>query len=88
MTGPVPAPVAARVRPSSETWTVSTSPSRRRSTAARAPGACRAAAQAGVSELLLTHIPAWNDPEVCRAEAAAVWPGEVELACPDATYDV
>ena len=37
---------------------------------------------------MLTHIPAWNDPEVCRAEAAAVWPGEVELARPDATYDV
>ncbi|MBW8729976.1 MAG: MBL fold metallo-hydrolase, partial [Terrabacter sp.] len=33
-----------------------------------------------------THIPAWNDAEVCRAEAAAVWPGCVELAEPDATY--
>lgn len=42
----------------------------------------------GVRRLMLTHIPAWNDPEVCRAEAAAVWPGEVELARPDATYDV
>ena len=47
-----------------------------------------AVAAGGVQRLMLTHIPAWNDPEVCRAEAAAVWPGEVELACPDATYDV
>ncbi len=42
----------------------------------------------GVRRLLLTHIPAWNDPEVCRAQAAEVWPGEVELAVPDRTYEV
>ena len=42
----------------------------------------------GVRRLMLTHIPAWNDPEVCRAQAAAVWPGEVELAEPGATYPV
>lgn len=42
----------------------------------------------GVRRLMLTHIPAWNEPEVCRAEAAAVWPGDVELAVPDATYEV
>jgi ribonuclease BN (tRNA processing enzyme) len=29
----------------------------------------------GVRRLVLTHIPPWNDPEVCRAEAAAIWPG-------------
>ena len=44
----------------------------------------RAAAAAvragGVRRFVLTHIPAWNDPQVCRAQAAAVWPGEVELA--------
>ncbi|NHA68776.1 MBL fold metallo-hydrolase, partial [Phycicoccus flavus] len=44
----------------------------------------RAAAAAvragGVRRLVLTHIPAWNDAEVCRAQAAAVWPGRVELA--------
>ncbi len=44
----------------------------------------RAAAAAvragGVRRLMLTHIPSWNDPEVCRAQAAAVWPGPVELA--------
>ena len=47
-----------------------------------------AVAAGGVQRLMLTHIPAWNDPQVCRAEAAHVWPGEVELARPDATYEV
>ena len=52
----------------------------------------RAAAAAvragGVERLMLTHMPVWNDPEVCRAQAAAVWPGEVEIAQPGATYTV
>ncbi len=47
-----------------------------------------AVAAGGVKRLMLTHIPAWNDPEICRAEAAAVWPGEVELAQPDTTYEL
>jgi ribonuclease BN (tRNA processing enzyme) len=42
----------------------------------------------GVRRLMLTHIPAWNDPEQCRAQAQEVWPGEVELAEPGATYTV
>lgn len=42
----------------------------------------------GVKRLMLTHIPPWNDPEVCRVQAAAVWPGEVELAEPDKTYEL
>lgn len=48
----------------------------------------RVAVESGAKRLMLTHIPAWNDPEVCRAQAAAVWPGEVEIARPLATYDV
>jgi ribonuclease BN (tRNA processing enzyme) len=49
--------------------------------------AAEAAVRAGgVQRLMLTHIPPWNDPEVCREQAAAVWPGEVELAEPGATY--
>ena len=49
--------------------------------------AAEAAVRAGgVRRLMLTHIPAWNDPEVCRGQAAAVWPGDVELAEADATY--
>ncbi len=51
--------------------------------------AATAAARAGgVGRLVLTHVPAWNDPEVCRAQAAAVWPGEVELAVAGETLDV
>jgi ribonuclease BN (tRNA processing enzyme) len=51
--------------------------------------AAAAAVQAGgVRRLVLTHIPAWNDPQVCRAQAAAVWPGEVELAASGAVYEL
>lgn len=51
--------------------------------------AAKAAIEAGgVGRLMLTHIPPWNDRSVCRAQAAALWPGEVELAEPDAVYDV
>jgi ribonuclease BN (tRNA processing enzyme) len=49
--------------------------------------AAEAAVRAGgVRRLMLTHLPPWNDPEVCRAEAQEVWPGRVELAEPGATY--
>jgi uncharacterized protein YhfF len=52
----------------------------------------RAAAAAlragGVGRLVLTHLPAWNDREVCRAQAAAVWRGPVEVAEDGRTYDV
>lgn len=52
----------------------------------------RAAAAAveagGVKRLMLTHIPPWNDPEVCREQAAEVWPGEVELAVAGETYEL
>lgn len=50
-----------------------------------------ALAAGGVQRLMLTHIPAWNDREVCRAQAAEVWHGdgrEVELADPLATYEI
>jgi ribonuclease BN (tRNA processing enzyme) len=51
--------------------------------------AARAAVEAGgVQRLMLTHLPPWNDPDVCRAQAAAVWTGEVELASPGATYEL
>ncbi|HET7476221.1 MAG TPA: MBL fold metallo-hydrolase [Dermatophilaceae bacterium] len=48
--------------------------------------AAQAALDAGAQRLMLTHLPPWNDPQVCRAQAAAVWPGEVELAEPGASY--
>ena len=55
-------------------------------TGARAAQAALAAG--GVRRLMLTHIPVWNDPQVCRAQAADVWPGAVELAEPGATYPI
>lgn len=51
--------------------------------------AAQAAVDAGgVQRLVLTHIPAWNDPQVCRQQAASVWPGEVGLAFAGATYQL
>jgi ribonuclease BN (tRNA processing enzyme) len=51
--------------------------------------AAAAAVRAGdVRRFVLTHIPAWNDPQVCRAQAAAVWPGEVELAAAGVVYEL
>ena len=50
--------------------------------------AVAAVAAGGVQRLMLTHIPAWNEPEVCRKQAAAVWTGEVELAEPFASYEI
>ncbi len=42
----------------------------------------------GVRRLVLTHVPAWNDREVCRAQAAAVWPGTVEVAAAGDRFEV
>lgn len=51
--------------------------------------AAQAAVDAGgVQRLMLTHIPAWNDPEICRKQADEVWPGEVELAEAGTTYEL
>lgn len=50
--------------------------------------AAAAVAAGGVRRLMLTHIPAWHDASVCRAQAAAVWPGEVEMAEPGRTYEI
>ncbi|NNG39396.1 MBL fold metallo-hydrolase [Flexivirga sp. ID2601S] len=47
-----------------------------------------AVAAGGVKRLMLTHIPPWNDPQCCHDQAAAVWPGEVELAQPLASYEI
>jgi ribonuclease BN (tRNA processing enzyme) len=42
----------------------------------------------GVQRLMLTHLPPWNDPAVCRAQAGVVWPGDVELAEADAVHEL
>ena len=76
---PGPARLGVRRRPR-RGCPASTCPGSRAATAAVRAG--------GVGRLVLTHIPAWNDPQVCRAQAAAVWPGEVELARAGAVYDL
>ncbi|MBK8468906.1 MAG: MBL fold metallo-hydrolase [Candidatus Phosphoribacter sp.] len=50
--------------------------------------AAAALAAGGVRRLMLTHMPVWNDPEVCRAQAAALWPGDVELARQGLVIDI
>jgi ribonuclease BN (tRNA processing enzyme) len=45
-----------------------------------------AAAEAGVSRLVLTHVPPWHDPEIARGEAAEVFEGPIDLAVTGATY--
>jgi ribonuclease BN (tRNA processing enzyme) len=51
--------------------------------------AAQAAVDAGgVRRLMLTPMPSWNDPSVCLSQAAAVWPGDVELAEPAAVYEL
>ena len=51
--------------------------------------AARAALDAGgVERLMLTHIPSWTDPKVCHDQAAATWPGAVEIAEPGRIYEL
>lgn len=42
--------------------------------------AATAARDAGARRLMLTHLPPWTSAEAASAEAAQVWPGEVEIA--------
>ncbi|MEK6438355.1 MBL fold metallo-hydrolase [Pseudonocardia sp. T1-2H] len=46
------------------------------------------ATAAGVGRLLLTHVPAWCDPDALLAEAKATFDGPVELVVPDAAYEI
>ncbi len=48
--------------------------------------AAEAAARGGARHLVLTHIPAWNDVEVARAEARAVYAATLTVATPGATF--
>ena len=45
-----------------------------------------AAREAGAQQLVLTHIPPWNDPARTLAEAAKAYEGPTELARPGLTY--
>ncbi|MCL2090754.1 MAG: MBL fold metallo-hydrolase [Micrococcales bacterium] len=44
--------------------------------------AAEAAVRAGARRLVLTHIPAWNDPAQSLADAAEIYPGPLDLATP------
>lgn len=50
--------------------------------------AAEAAVEAGVSRLVLTHIPPWYDGDSALAEARPVFAGPVELARRGASYDL
>ena len=45
-----------------------------------------AAARGRSRALVLTHVPAWNDPRVAVQEAREVYDGPLTLAAPGATY--
>ncbi len=44
------------------------------------------AAKAGVGELVLTHLVAWNDPQRSLAEAAGAFDGPLSLAAPGRVF--
>ncbi|PZR55158.1 MBL fold metallo-hydrolase [Xylanimonas oleitrophica] len=48
----------------------------------------RLASEAAVGSLLLTHLPAWNDPQVALAEARTEYDGPVAVAQPDGVLDL
>ncbi|MFW0184572.1 MBL fold metallo-hydrolase [Rothia sp. CCM 9418] len=50
--------------------------------------AAEAAKEAGARNLLLTHLPVWNNPETIRAEAETVYDGGIGIAEASATYVV
>jgi ribonuclease BN (tRNA processing enzyme) len=47
-----------------------------------------AAARAGVSRLLLTHVPPWTDPQQMLAEARWAYDGPIEVVRAGASYEV
>ena len=47
-----------------------------------------AATAAGVSRLLITHVPPWTDPERVLAEAKAAFNGPTELVLPGSHYTI
>ena len=48
----------------------------------------RVAVESGAARLVLTHVPAWTDPQQVLAEARAVYAGPTELAVPDGALDL
>ena len=52
----------------------------------RAGRAAQAAARGGARHLVLTHLPAWNDPRRAEAEARPAYDGLTTLAAPGARF--
>lgn len=46
------------------------------------------AAAGGVERLVLTHLPPWNDAEVCVEQARAAWDGPLDVARPGAVFEL
>jgi ribonuclease BN (tRNA processing enzyme) len=46
------------------------------------------ATRAGVDRLVVTHVPPWNTPEVEAQQAATAFAGTIEIACPDAQFEI
>jgi ribonuclease BN (tRNA processing enzyme) len=46
------------------------------------------ASRAGVGKLVLTHVQPWTDPDDTRAEAAAAFPGDLDLAVAGQVIDL
>ncbi|NSC21917.1 MBL fold metallo-hydrolase [Streptomyces albus subsp. chlorinus] len=46
------------------------------------------AARAGVSRLVLTHVPPWTDPQINLRDAKGAFDGPVEMARPGAVYEL
>jgi len=46
------------------------------------------ATEAGAKQLVLTHIPPWNDPQVALAEAKSTFNGPTFLAIPEGTFQI
>jgi ribonuclease BN (tRNA processing enzyme) len=44
--------------------------------------------KAGVGKLIVTHVPPWNSPQVAADEAATAYKGTIEIAEPDAVYEI
>jgi ribonuclease BN (tRNA processing enzyme) len=44
--------------------------------------------QAGVGELVLTHLQPWNDQDIARAEAASGFPGALDIAAAGQVIDL
>jgi len=46
------------------------------------------AAKSGTARLVLTHLPAWTDPDTVLAEAASVFSGPVAVCAAGEVYDI